>query len=60
LSFYTAKVKPGSRRRLEARPLAPDCVEKLFFADDRKFSDPLVRLIRSDARDHIIHRKNAR
>jgi len=34
-----------------------DCVEKILFADDRKISEPLVRLIRSDARDQIIHRK---
>ena len=35
-------------------------IEKLLFADDRKFSEPLVRLTRFDARDHINHRKNTR
>lgn len=30
--------------------LMADCVEKLLFADDRKFSEPLVRLTRFDAR----------
>jgi hypothetical protein len=48
------------RQPASACPFGADCVEKLLFADDRKFSEPLVRLTRFDARDHINHRKNAR
>jgi hypothetical protein len=40
--------------------LRVDCVEKLLFAADRKFSEPLVRLTGFDVRDHINHRKNTR
>ena len=30
-----------------------DCVEKFLFADDLKFSGPLVRLSSCEVRDHI-------
>ena len=56
--YWHVRSSPSCRHARE-RQLCADCVEKLLFADDRKFSEPLVRLIRSDARDHIIHRKNA-
>jgi hypothetical protein len=35
------------------RPLLADSVEKVFFADDWKFSGPLVCLTRCDVRDRI-------
>jgi hypothetical protein len=35
-------------------------LKKSFFADDRKFSGPLVRLSRCEVRDHINCRKNDR
>jgi hypothetical protein len=35
-------------------------LKKSFFADDRKFSGPLVRLSRCEVRDHINYRKNDR
>jgi hypothetical protein len=45
-------------RQSDERPLRADCVEKSLFADDRKFSAPLVHLGRLDARDHSDHHKN--
>jgi hypothetical protein len=35
-------------------------LKKSFFADDEKFSGPLVRLSRCEVRDHMIYRKNGR
>jgi len=39
---------------------APIMLKKSFFADDWKFSGPLVRLRRRELRDHINYRKNDR
>jgi hypothetical protein len=35
-------------------------LKKSFFADDRKFSGPLVRSLCCELRDHINYRKNDR
>ena len=35
-------------------------LKKSFFADDRKFSRPLVRRFRREVRDHMNYRKNNR
>jgi hypothetical protein len=54
----------GQKRRFDGRSQSPsaclkgaDCVEKVLFRDDLKFSEPLVRLARRDVRDHIKYSK---
>jgi hypothetical protein len=39
-------------------PLVADIVAKVFWGDERKFLDPLMRFVRRDVRDHIAHQKN--
>ena len=46
--------------RLRDVGFAPIVLKKSFFADDRKFSGPLMRLNRCDVRDHINCGKSGR
>jgi len=51
----------GIRRKLDFEPAEGSfwriVLKKSFFADDWKFSGPLVRLSRGELRDHINYRK---
>jgi hypothetical protein len=50
--FDDSIILPGARCRLLA-----DFVAKVFWGDERKFLEPLMRFTSGDVRDHIVSSK---